>query len=135
MLSAITRAVLDNNASVIALHRNRLYVEADGKKHMGLGGFVTAIEYCTGHSCRSLGKPDKDIFLRALTNVEASPERVLVVSDDPYSDLEGAKQLGYQTAFTLTGKYGMSELSHLKTPIDHVFGSLSELQQFVLSAT
>jgi ribonucleotide monophosphatase NagD (HAD superfamily) len=30
---------------------------------------------------------------------------VLVVSDDPFSDLAGAKRLGMRAAFVLSGKY------------------------------
>jgi ribonucleotide monophosphatase NagD (HAD superfamily) len=39
-----------------------------------------------------------------------SPTRVLVVSDDPFSDLAGAKRLGMRAALVLSGKYRDAEV-------------------------
>ena len=40
-----------------------------------------------------------------LVAVGVSPADVLVVSDDPLSDLAGAKRMGMRAAFVLSGKY------------------------------
>jgi ribonucleotide monophosphatase NagD (HAD superfamily) len=52
-----------------------------------------------------IGKPSREYFQQALNDLGVEPAEVLVVSDDPFSDLAGAKRMGMRGAFVLSGKY------------------------------
>jgi len=99
------QAVVQSNASLIALHRNRVYTDAHGRTAPSVGPIVCAIEYATQTQAQVMGKPNAEIYQQALQEIGAAPETVVMVSDDPFSDLAGAKRLGIRTAFVLSGKY------------------------------
>ena len=49
-------------------------------------------------------KPFPDMFVTAAKRLSLSPEQILHVGDHPVSDVQGAKQAGYQTCWlNLTG--------------------------------
>lgn len=105
-LSLACRAILESGASLVALHRNRLIMDKDGKQAPSAGALVAAVEYATRTRARIMGKPSPSFFQQALDALGLTPRETLVVSDDPFSDLAGAKAMGMKTAFVLTGKYG-----------------------------
>ena len=98
-------AVGDRGASLVALHRNRLFVDSQGRCAPSVGAIVEAIRYATQVEPTLIGKPSPVYFQQALDDISLPPEYVLVVSDDPLSDLAGAKRMGMQAAFVLSGKY------------------------------
>lgn len=98
-------AVGRKRAAFLALHRNRVYTDAFGRLSPSVGAIVEAIVYATQIEPVCIGKPSTDYFLEALAEIQAPRHEVLVVSDDPLTDLVGAKQMGMCTAFVLTGKY------------------------------
>jgi 4-nitrophenyl phosphatase len=98
-------AILRFGASLIALHRNRLYPDDQGRASPSVGAIVEAIAYATQVEPHVMGKPSPAYYQQALDDLGLGPEAVLMVSDDPFSDLAGAKRMGMQTAFVLTGKY------------------------------
>lgn len=103
-------AIVSHDAAFVALHRNRLYPDAEGRTAPSVGPIVTAIEYATQVEPVVMGKPSPDYFQQALDAIGLPPADVLVVSDDPFSDLAGAKRMGMRAAFVLSGKYGDSDL-------------------------
>jgi HAD superfamily hydrolase (TIGR01458 family) len=98
-------AIVSHHAAFLALHRNRLYTDAAGRVSPSVGPIVAAIEYATQTKPVVLGKPSPDYFQQALDDMNLPPADVLVVSDDPFSDLAGARRMGMPTAFVLSGKY------------------------------
>ena len=70
-----------------------------------VGPIVEAIRYATLVEPEVMGKPSEAYFRQALDDIAVPAEGVMVVSDDPFSDLAGAKRLGMQAAFVLSGKY------------------------------
>jgi len=98
-------AVGRNGASLIALHRNRLLIDSQGRCSPSVGAIVEAIRYATRVEPTLIGKPSPAYFQQALDDIALPPESVLVVSDDPFSDLAGAKRMGMRAAFVLSGKY------------------------------
>jgi HAD superfamily hydrolase (TIGR01450 family) len=98
-------AVAGHDAALIALHRNRIYTDAQGRRAPSVGAIVEAICYATQAEPVVIGKPSRDYFQQALDGLAVPPAEVLVVSDDPFSDLAGAKRMGMQAAFVLSGKY------------------------------
>ncbi|MDM7267646.1 MAG: HAD hydrolase-like protein, partial [Aquificaceae bacterium] len=61
-------------------------------------------------------------------------EEVYLVSDDIYTDLMGAKDLGIKTVFMTTGKYKEEELKKASFSPDLVFNSLEDLLQHLYKA-
>lgn len=104
-LSLACDAVSRRNAPLIALHRNRLFIDSQGRRAPSVGAIVEAIAYATQAEPTLIGKPSPVYFQQALDDIGLPAESVLVVSDDPLSDLAGAKRMGMRAAFVLSGKY------------------------------
>jgi 4-nitrophenyl phosphatase len=98
-------AILDHQARFVALHRNRLFPDDQGRRSPSAGPIVAAIGEATRAEPVVVGKPSPEFYGLALAGLDLPPERVLVVSDDPFSDLVGARRLGMQAAFVMSGKY------------------------------
>jgi len=98
-------AVLTHGATLLALHHNRLLIDAAGRLAPSVGAIVASIEYATQVEAIIVGKPSADYFRMGLTGLGVPAADVLMVSDDPLTDLVGAKRLGMKTAFALSGKY------------------------------
>ncbi len=98
-------AVGRSTAALIALHRNRLFIDAQGRCGPSVGAIVEAIHYATQVEPVLVGKPSPTYYGQALEDIALPAESVMVVSDDPFSDLAGAKRMGMHTAFVLSGKY------------------------------
>lgn len=92
-------------AALLALHRNRLFTDAEGRIGPSVGAIVEAIAYATRVDPLLIGKPSPAYYAQALDELGVPVERVLVVSDDPFSDLAGAKRMGMAAALVLSGKY------------------------------
>jgi len=104
-LTTAIETILHHGARFIALHKNRLYKNADGTFEPGLGAWVAAIEHATRTQAEIIGKPSKTYFDTALRRLGCNPKETVMISDDPVGDLAGAKQCGIHTVFVLTGKY------------------------------
>ncbi len=98
-------AVLSRRAALLALHHNRRYDDVAGRPAPSVGALAAAVEYATHSEALVIGKPSPAYFRQALDELHVPAAEVLVVSDDPLSDLAGAKRLGMQAAFVLSGKY------------------------------
>ncbi len=98
-------ALVSHGALFVALHRNRLYPDALGRAAPSVGAIVAALEYATQITPAVMGKPSQEYFQRVLDDLGNGPQGVLLVSDDPFSDLAGGRQMGLLTAFVLSGKY------------------------------
>lgn len=105
-LQMACEAIVSRRAALLALHHNRLYYNDAGRPAPSVGALAAAIEYATQAEAVVIGKPSPAYFQQALDELGVPPGDVLVVSDDPYSDLAGAKRMGMRAAFVLSGKYG-----------------------------
>jgi len=129
-LSTAITAVLDNGASLIAIHENHIFRDARGNVEPGLGCWVRAIEYATGTKATIVGKPSQTYFAAALEKLGARPADTVMISDDPVGDLAGAKDAGLYTVFVLSGKYQdptILQSSAVRHPPDRVLKSIAEL--------
>lgn len=104
-LCTATRAILAG-ATVICGGRDRTFPTQDGAQP-GTGAVVAAIEYATGVSARSVGKPEPQMFLTALDRLGSGRTggagRALVIGDRLDSDLAGAAAAGLDGAVVLSG--------------------------------
>jgi HAD superfamily hydrolase (TIGR01450 family) len=94
-----TQAVLAG-AEMLAAGRDRTFPTADGT-WPGTGAIVAALEYATGRTARSVGKPDPTMFITALDRL--GPGRALMIGDRLDSDLAGAAAAGLDGAIVLSG--------------------------------
>jgi 4-nitrophenyl phosphatase len=109
-LKIAINALVTNNASLLALHTNRLYKDEKGELSPSVGAVVKALEYSSQKRAKVFGKPNPEIFREALRRFNAIPRNCIMISDDPLSDLLGAKRLGMKTVFVTSGKYKDKEI-------------------------
>jgi len=129
-LKTATRALVENNARLVALHANKIYGDSKGEIAPSVGAVVKALEYASGKRGLIMGKPSIDFYRNVLRRLETKPENSLMISDDPLSDLVGAKKLKIKTAFVLSGKYDQSILKSLdkKKRPDYVYESIAQIK-------
>lgn len=98
-LLTATRAVLAG-AELISGGMDRNF-PTEGGLAPGTGAVTKAIEFATGATARSVGKPDPKVFQVALDRFGQG--RTLVIGDHLVSDLGGAHAAGLDAAVVLTG--------------------------------
>ena len=130
-LKTATSALVVNNAKLFSFHMNRLILDPDGLVGPSVGAIATALSYAANKPVISFGKPSREYFERAFELIGISdPERVYMVSDDPFTDLaEGKKVTGFKTVFVLSGKYrDTSILEEVDSELrpDYVFNHIGE---------
>src|SRR5438309_1529493 len=70
------------------------------------GPLVAALEYATGATAVIAGKPSPGFFAAAVRSLGAGDgERIAMVGDDLWSDVEGAQRAGLQGWLVRTGKF------------------------------
>ena len=104
-LQTACESLITHGAALIALHHNRIFTDASGRIGPSVGAVVEALAYAANVEPTIVGKPSPESYQVALGRMNLGPEEVMFVSDDPFSDLAGAKRLGMTAAFVLTGKY------------------------------
>jgi 4-nitrophenyl phosphatase len=109
---------------------NRLILDPNGLVGPSVGAVATALSYASNKPVTSFGKPSKEYFKRAFELLGINqPERVYMVSDDPFTDLaEGKKVAGFKTVFVLSGKYRDASVLDSVEPQfrpDYVFEDIS----------
>ena len=90
-------------AELVALHRSPVSIGPDGE-HLDAGAFVTLLEHTTGRTATVVGKPAEALFQAATAGWELPASDLLVVGDDPDTDIAGGRRVGARTALVLTGK-------------------------------
>lgn len=95
--------LLHGGARLIALQKNPFWFAADGPS-LDCGAFVTALEYASRQTAQVTGKPSALFFDMALQSINCQAHEVLVVGDDPGTDMAGASAIGARSARVLTGK-------------------------------
>ncbi|MDP2960011.1 MAG: HAD hydrolase-like protein, partial [candidate division Zixibacteria bacterium] len=77
-----------------------------------------------------MGKPSTHFYYNIIHRLKTKPQNCLFISDDPLSDLVGAKNLKTKTAFVLSGKYDRSILNSLgkKDRPDFIYKSIAEIK-------
>ena len=121
-------AVFLNKAKIIPVNLSRIVRDSDGLYFPGAGSISRMIAYTTGYEeeLSNLGKPSPQFIKLALKGLPS--EEVYLISDDIYTDLMGAKELGIKTVFMTTGKYREEELEKANFKPDYIFHDLEELE-------
>lgn len=121
-------AVFLENAKIVPVNLSRIVKDSDGLYFPGAGSISRMIAYTTGYEGElpNLGKPSPQFIELALKGLPK--EEVFLISDDIYTDLMGAKELGIKTVFMTTGKYREDEPKKAGWEPDYTFRDLRELE-------
>lgn len=128
ILTAVTTAI-KRGAILCASGRESVFFW-DGKLWPGVGAIVAAIEVASGSQAIILGKPSPYIFQAAAKNF-SKKSRVVVVGDDLVTDIQGAKQAGFQSVLVMSGVTSREEAERARIKPDLV---VSDLKAFVLQS-
>ncbi len=102
-LNTAVGAIIENGARLYTLHRNRRFVDENREIVMSSGPIAKALENACLVKASLCGKPDRRFYLSSIKGWDVEPSKILMVSDDPFADLIGAKKIGMRTCWVLTG--------------------------------
>lgn len=121
--------MLRNGAKLIALQKNLFWYDVDGPK-LDCGAFIAGLELASQQIAVVTGKPSQLFFEIALKAIECSTHEVLVIGDDPSTDISGANAIGAKSVRVLTGKSadGSMSVAHHAT---HCLSSIADLPQLL----
>jgi HAD superfamily hydrolase (TIGR01458 family) len=131
LLNEAFRYVMDGS-KLIALHKGRYWLGPSGLE-LDAGAYVAAIEFATGKVATVCGKPQTPFFEAALRRLgfhtplsESGPVPVMV-GDDLWNDVQGARNAGMQGWLVRTGKFREDVLAESAVVPDRVIGSVAEV--------
>ncbi|WP_340694991.1 HAD-IIA family hydrolase [Hydrogenobacter thermophilus] len=130
-IKVATSAIFLSDAEIVPVNLSRIVKDDDGLYFPGAGSITQMLLHACNYNREvpNLGKPSKEFINYALRDM---PEgETFLVSDDIYTDLIGAKDLGINTVFMTTGKYKREELLKTDFRPDFVFESLKDFGSFL----
>ena len=119
-LDVAFRLVL-GGAELLAMHRNPWWLTLKGPT-LDAGAYVVGLEFATGTTARTLGKPSPIVFRQAVAGLVADlGERLprsafAMVGDDPRADVAAAQRVGLRGILVLSGKTTRAEAAALAPP-------------------
>jgi len=102
-LNTAVGAIIEYGAKLYTLHRNRRFVDENREIVMSSGPIARALENACLVRASLCGKPDRRFYLSCLKGWDVQPSKILMVSNDPFADLIGAKKIGMKSCWVLTG--------------------------------
>lgn len=102
-------------ATLIAMHRG-LFWQTDEGPSLDVGAFVVGLEAAARVDAVVTGKPSPAFFRAAVDSLGLAPDKVLMVGDDVFSDVNAATALGLAGALVRTGKFRGTDLERLELP-------------------
>lgn len=103
MLNEVFQCVM-RGARILAIHKNRFWQTEHGLQ-MDIGAFIDGLEYASNTQAIIIGKPSADFFSAVLTDMQLTPEQVLMIGDDIDADVGGAQASNIGGVLVRTGKY------------------------------
>lgn len=111
-----------SGAVLVAVNRD-LVMPVEGGLEPGTGAILAAVEAASGRRATVLGKPELPMMEAAARRLGAG--RVLMIGDQPSSDVAGARLVGWDSAIVLTGV--TREGDSLEPAPDYVMQSLADI--------
>ena len=121
---------LMEGAGLIALHKGRYFQTLQGLE-IDIGAIITGLEYSSGQTAISLGKPNTNFFQTALEDISIEIGKAIMVGDDLINDIGGAQRTGMKGVLVRTGKFRKSNLSHSDVKPDFIIESINELEDIL----
>ena len=81
---------------------------------------MAALEYASGKTATVVGKPEPAFFETALQDLRLEAKEVVMVGDDPESDVAGAQRAGLRGIQVKTGKYRPEAESEADVEIESI---------------
>lgn len=129
-LNTAVGAIIENGAKLYTLHRNRRFVDENREIVMSSGPIAKALENACLVRASLCGKPDRRFYKSSIKGWDVEPSEILMVSDDPFADLVGAKKIGMVTCWVLTGshkdKSAIKKIAQKYHP-DHILPSVTDI--------
>ncbi|XP_059159275.1 haloacid dehalogenase-like hydrolase domain-containing protein 2 isoform X2 [Physella acuta] len=122
--------LLQNGASLIAIHKARYYKRNDGLA-LGPGPFVAALEYATDVTAEVVGKPEANFFLSSIAELDCEPAQCVMVGDDVRDDIQGAQTVGMVGILVKTGKYRAGDESKINPAPYRVADNFSQAVDYI----
>lgn len=123
-----------NGASLLALAKNRYFQDSDKRLSLDAGAFVTALEYASGQTAVTVGKPSPDFFHAALASIPCAAKEAVMVGDDAESDVAGALNAGIGAALLVkTGKYTEGDENKFMPVATNVVSDLSAAVDWIIA--
>jgi HAD superfamily hydrolase (TIGR01458 family) len=119
-------------AELIALERDRYWMADDGLS-LSAGPFVAALEFATGKTAKVMGKPSKDFFDLALSDMELGTDETVMIGDDIITDIGGARSAGMDGILVRTGKFQEDTLRKAAIKPSYVIDSITYLPDILQS--
>lgn len=124
-LRAASKAVREG-ARLIAVNRDPI-MPVPGGFEPGTGALVAAIEVASGQKAIVVGKPELPMMQEAGTRLGQG--NVLMIGDQPSSDVLGAKRIGWDSVIVLSGVSAAEDV--LDPAPDYVMASLGSITEDV----
>lgn len=91
-------------ATLIGSQGNLYYLDRNGEPILDTGAFIEMISNASHKPSRIFGKPSIHFFNQAVKKLDLNKEQVIVIGDDPSSDIHGALTSGLKAVLVKTGK-------------------------------
>ncbi|MFW9824006.1 MAG: HAD-IIA family hydrolase [Candidatus Thorarchaeota archaeon] len=114
-------------AILLGTQGNKYYLDRSGEPVIDTGSFVQMIAYAANTDPIIFGKPSKEYFFQALKRINLNSDEVIVVGDDPESDIQGAINAGIHGILVRTGKGKFFESKKSKIKPLMIIDSISSL--------
>jgi HAD superfamily hydrolase (TIGR01458 family) len=101
--------LINTGAELIALEKDRYWM-AEGGLMLSAGPFIAALEFATGKSATVMGKPSRQFFEMALSDMGLPADQVAMIGDDILTDVAGARKAGMKAILVRTGKFSKISL-------------------------
>jgi HAD superfamily hydrolase (TIGR01458 family) len=124
-LNTAFRLIL-SGAHFVTMSRSRYFRESDGMS-LDAGAFVEMLEYATGKTAVTTGKPSAEFFQSALDLIGLAADEVAMIGDDLESDVGGAQKVGLRGMLVLSGKTPDPPSADADVQPDLVLDSVAEL--------
>jgi HAD superfamily hydrolase (TIGR01450 family) len=115
-------------SKIIAASYSDYYVSGNEYK-IDTGMFVKMYELVAETKATIIGKPSTEMLQMAFAELKQDPSNTIMVGDDGFSDIQGAKQLGMKTILVKTGVYKEGDEEKYKP--DMVINSLKEINKIM----
>jgi HAD superfamily hydrolase (TIGR01458 family) len=130
-MNEIFRLLMDG-ARLMALQHNRYWAHGDGLM-LDVGAWAAALEYATGRTAITVGKPSNDFYNAALASLGVDANSAIMVGDDIEADVNGAQTCGIQGVLVRTGKYRDGTASERGFGPAAIIDSIAELPALLRS--
>jgi|TARA_Y100000031_G_scaffold128307_1_gene146573 HAD superfamily hydrolase (TIGR01458 family) len=129
-LNEVFQLIHNNDTLIVALHKNK-YCKRENKIGLDLGPFVTALEYATSKKSILIGKPEKNFFNLAIEDMGLRKGEVIMIGDDIFADIGGAKNNSISTIQVRTGKFQKKDETYSYLQPDYRINSIVDLPKIL----